>query len=440
MEQHAVPQDITGFKFKLVGDMTLKQFGELAGGTVIAYLFFASNWNPLLKWPGVLFFGFLGFALAFLPIEERPLDIWIVNFLKAIYQPTLYVWKKGAVTPAFTSAVSPNPGHVPTNPQPAVMPWPFTEPQPATKPAAPTPPPPVTPASQPAAPMPQVSPGPVAAPPAPKPEAAPSPKPSAIQPQAPFPAAQNGPTISIEDLQKLRDQKMAELQGITKRMEKAQTDLKADLYKAQNGPRVVTVDDLARRRDEKKQADETQLQSLLEENTKLISEIESIKTRIQALAGSDTTQLQTQLNNLTTSQRGLSGQISLIQTQLEGKKPEEKPVATQPTPDNQVKVVEKPVAREASISLTDVPNIINGTVTNETGVPLDSAILIIKDKAGNSIRALKTNQIGQFIASTPLENGTYYLEFERQGYVFDVLEITLNGKVIQPLEIHGRHS
>ncbi|MBI3887665.1 PrgI family protein, partial [Candidatus Microgenomates bacterium] len=97
MEQHAVPQDITGFKFKLVGDMTLKQFGELAGGAAVAYIFYATNWPGVIKWPFVLFFTLFGFALAFLPIEERPLDIWIGNFVKAIYKPTLYIWKKGAI-------------------------------------------------------------------------------------------------------------------------------------------------------------------------------------------------------------------------------------------------------------------------------------------------------------------------------------------------------
>ena len=96
MEQHAVPQDITGFKFKLVGDMTLKQFCELAAGAIIAYIFYASGLHPILKWPLVFIFGFLGFALAFLPIEERPLDVWLANFFKSIYQPTLYLWKKGA--------------------------------------------------------------------------------------------------------------------------------------------------------------------------------------------------------------------------------------------------------------------------------------------------------------------------------------------------------
>jgi hypothetical protein len=84
MQEHAVPRDITGFKFKLVGDMTVKQFGELAFGAVTAYIILASGLYPIFKWPLGIFFALFGVALAFLPIQERPLDVWIINFFKAI--------------------------------------------------------------------------------------------------------------------------------------------------------------------------------------------------------------------------------------------------------------------------------------------------------------------------------------------------------------------
>lgn len=93
MEQHPVPQAITTYKFKLVGDMTLKQFLELAGGVVTAWLLFSSPVNFLVKWTLGPFFAFLGFALAFLPVEERPLDQWIINFIKAVYGPTQFIYR-----------------------------------------------------------------------------------------------------------------------------------------------------------------------------------------------------------------------------------------------------------------------------------------------------------------------------------------------------------
>jgi len=93
MQQHSVPQNVTTYKFRLVGNMTLKQFLELAVGGVLAWLIFSSNLNFLFKWTLGPFFGLLGFALAFIPFEDRPLDQWILNFLKSIYSPTQFIWK-----------------------------------------------------------------------------------------------------------------------------------------------------------------------------------------------------------------------------------------------------------------------------------------------------------------------------------------------------------
>jgi hypothetical protein len=101
-EQHPIPQQISSYQFRLVGDMTLKQFFELAGGALIALLFYASPLHAFIKWP-LMFVSFLsGVALAFLPIEDRPLETWIFSFFKSIYSPTLFVWRKNtALGPYF---------------------------------------------------------------------------------------------------------------------------------------------------------------------------------------------------------------------------------------------------------------------------------------------------------------------------------------------------
>ena len=96
MEQHPIPQAITAYRFKLVGDMTLKQFLELAAGVVSAWVLFNSPTNILIKWTLGPFLAFLGFALAFLPIEDRPLDHWIISFVKAIYAPTQFIYRPRA--------------------------------------------------------------------------------------------------------------------------------------------------------------------------------------------------------------------------------------------------------------------------------------------------------------------------------------------------------
>jgi len=103
MEQHPVPQNVTQYQFRLVGDMTLKQFLELAAGLVLAYLFYASNLLLVFKWPLIMLSILFGLGLAFFPIEDRPLDVWIVNFLKSIYHPTRFIWKKSNKVPALFS-------------------------------------------------------------------------------------------------------------------------------------------------------------------------------------------------------------------------------------------------------------------------------------------------------------------------------------------------
>jgi hypothetical protein len=94
MQQHPIPQNVTQYQFRLVGDMTLKQFLELALGLLLAYLFFASNLIFIFKWPLIIASILFGAALAFFPVEDRPLDQWIINFVKAIYAPTRFIWQK----------------------------------------------------------------------------------------------------------------------------------------------------------------------------------------------------------------------------------------------------------------------------------------------------------------------------------------------------------
>src|SRR3989344_2149262 len=97
---HPIPQNVTSFQFKLIGDMTLKQFTYLATGSAGAYLlfvFFAHDF-PLVAWPLIIVFAILGVAFAFLPIGSRPLDHWLKAFLRAIYSPTKRVWGKNGKT------------------------------------------------------------------------------------------------------------------------------------------------------------------------------------------------------------------------------------------------------------------------------------------------------------------------------------------------------
>jgi len=94
MEQHPIPQQISSYEFKLVGDMTLKQFLKAAIGIVLAIMINSTKLIVFVKWPLMLLFAGSGLALAFVPFEDRPLETWVISFLKAIYSPTIYIYRR----------------------------------------------------------------------------------------------------------------------------------------------------------------------------------------------------------------------------------------------------------------------------------------------------------------------------------------------------------
>lgn len=94
MEQHPIPQQISSYEFRLVGNMTLKQFFKLASGLIVALIFYSIHLPFLIKWPLVVSSAGLGAALAFVPFNERPLEVWVTSFLKSIFSPTIFLWRK----------------------------------------------------------------------------------------------------------------------------------------------------------------------------------------------------------------------------------------------------------------------------------------------------------------------------------------------------------
>lgn len=107
METHPVPQNITSYEFHLVGDMTLKQFLQLAGGIVIAFIIFRTPLVGFIKYPLAFISAVTGALMAFIPINGRPFSNWFFAFLKAIYSPTEFVWKPGP-PPAVIAAPAPS--------------------------------------------------------------------------------------------------------------------------------------------------------------------------------------------------------------------------------------------------------------------------------------------------------------------------------------------
>lgn len=94
MRDHPIPQDIVGYKFHIIGSMTLKQFAELAAGALLGLAIYSTNLPTPIKWPLICIMVGMGAAAAFLPIEERPLDHWITTFIRIMYRPTKFYWQR----------------------------------------------------------------------------------------------------------------------------------------------------------------------------------------------------------------------------------------------------------------------------------------------------------------------------------------------------------
>ncbi len=91
--------------------MTLKQFLQLAGGIIFGIAIYASPIPFFFKYPLAILAIFLGVGMAFVPVGGRPMDQWLIAFIKSIYSPTVYIWKKQESK--SKQPATPNP----TNPQ-----------------------------------------------------------------------------------------------------------------------------------------------------------------------------------------------------------------------------------------------------------------------------------------------------------------------------------
>ncbi len=101
MENHPIPQDVTSFQFKIIGNMTIRQFAYLATGSILAWIFFSLPIFFAIKFFLVAFFFLFGVFLAFIPVEGRPLDAMISRFIKALFIPNQYVYQKTSAAKAL---------------------------------------------------------------------------------------------------------------------------------------------------------------------------------------------------------------------------------------------------------------------------------------------------------------------------------------------------
>jgi len=104
--QHPIPQNFMDVEFKIIGELTMRQFVYLVAFGGPTYLFYVAPLPAIVKWPLVVFFGLLTFILIGVPIDDRGADEWIVNLIKAIYGVNQRVYKKSPEIPKAFSMKS----------------------------------------------------------------------------------------------------------------------------------------------------------------------------------------------------------------------------------------------------------------------------------------------------------------------------------------------
>lgn len=357
MEAHPIPQNISSFQFRLVGDMTLKQFVYLAAGSSLAYFLFvfATPNYPLLAWPLIVISALLGTALAFLGIGSRPLDHWLKAYLKAVYSPTKSVWRKDGKTyhnePLFKSRY-------------------------------------VTYLS-------------------------------GLQP------------VQSEELRKNRSISVSD--SLTVR----QSDLSGppSVPESFRTTDLPTQEELGKTVDLARQAQALQVRIIQTERS--LNQIRKEAQKPKPIP----VDYHEQVNKILSDLNILIGQASQIKTQLDVvTQPEQKeiPVPQRLIVPPKIIRVQRVMPKAQELALTTLPNVINGTIKDGSGNLLEGVICVIYDKEGLPVRALKTNKLGQFSGSTPLPNGTYTLELEKENFSFDVLQIELTGDVLPALLITAK--
>ncbi len=385
MEQHPVPRNISGFQFHLIGDMTIRQFGYLAAGCLTGYFIFkAAPFSAIVNIPLALLAGFIGFAFAFLPIQERPLDKWILAFIKSIMSPTQYLWNKNNAPPdiltrsvAFSIQV-------------------------------------VQPASQ---------------------------AQSHKETNEKLKAYLATLPISVHETINA-----AEKRYIDKTLALFQTSSVAtslpSLSNTQPIPAPASTPKVSPtiNNTQPKQKEQS-AESPKEEKVPSVLTQTEILPGIQTEQTPDHTILKTQLSRLAAEKQALEKQLQQLQQQLTTINTPKiiKPTVSGERKEPTIKVVtpKSAVDEVGMLNYQQAPNLIGGVIKDPQKKLLPNIILTIKDKNGLPVRALKTNKLGQFTTATPLPNGTYLLEVEDplKRYIFDVAQISLSGKVFLPIEI-----
>jgi len=472
MEQHPVPQNVTAFQFQLIGNMTVKQFGYLATGAVVAYVCYKLPLPVIFTIPLSIASALLGYGLAFVPIEERPMDTWVFSFLKSAYNPTLFIWQKTSPIKEPASVLSNQPTKAPIMatafpPTPSVGEQTTTIPArnaqqgsfvpPTTSPEAqmphqqpihqtPTSTHPNLTASKPIKPgkslfekmqdllfpPPKIHTGALPL----KKAAVYTPAPPQLATSKTFVKKSGGIFAGLMDGLFPPKQKHISTQQIPVAASFTQppqlTGVPLDLALNQDStppvpsPKIDNEEALAKTKDlesklnilQKELASKTATEDRILELQKQLTSLIEDKQKMEAELIKTKSALTQQQNTPATIRQAI-------------------PVSVAPKEPTVKIITQEAAVRSGLIRLTTFPNIITGIIKDVDGNFLPGVLVTVRDTAGIPLRAFKTNKIGQFAASTPLPDNTYMVEVEdpRGRFSFDKAQITLNGSVVPAIEV-----
>lgn len=428
MEQHPVPQNVTTFQFRLIGDMTIKQFGYLAGGIIAAYVCYKLPLPFFFTWPLAVTCGLLGFGLAFVPVEERPMDVWIASFFRNIYSPTQWIWSheasSGSAGQKSVAHKLPVPAAQTSAPRPVSAVQPLNNvPLPLAKPSTHSP-----------AVLPITAPRPTfstkiatASPPGGNPMVTIHPHVGLIEWLSTLfhdkskPAPALSPGLSFTDA--LAFKQTPSIVGTRVRPAIQPQQAPPPLTKPTNAPPVAAT-----------------------------TQPTPVPARPPQPPESHdrVTLLQDQLSEMMRDRERLQKELVAMKQHAEGRQPAVplqpsrqasvmRPPAAPPNPT--VRVISPGAATGAGLPrLTTFPNIVTGIIKDQYGNLLSGMLITVRDRNDVPLRALKTNRLGQFAASTPLPNNTYVVEIEdpKASFIFDKAQIQLAGAIAPPLEITAK--
>lgn len=443
-KQHAVPQNIMDVEFKIIGELTMRQFTYIAVFAVFAYIAKLLVPQPF-TWFFVIGLGLTGLALAFVPVEDRGLDEWVVNFINAVNSPTEKIWRKETTLPsafAYDQKIRMVQQELIT--------------------LAPT----------------------------------------ASRRKLEEYLEQQG-TAGEEDTLDIPEGKYIDLvreafkhEGKSRKTrtepkdERTQQEKRArqkeELQKRPvegeetaeiKKPKIISTENYPSQEGERTgnaEADsQDKMNKLIRSRMKLtqiefLRENEGRRTKLQPISE----HAGRKFINLTPSQ----GQIILpirgerilepekeaeakyteksrqFQTFLnKSKQPEKKEEGEREKEKgreeeknqgrDRKKEIEKPISFKQIPPMSNYPNIISGIIKDPKGGTLENIVVVIKNEKGEPVRALKTNKLGKFTISTPLSNGKYQIEIDKTNQTnlsFDIIPFRTEGKVLPSLEIIGR--